>query len=577
MGLCLAVRLLGAKMLNNQISADEAAELAAACYANPMLFNKTFLSHWFFLPMPWVHRGMLAILSKKCDWLLEFGEEEWPKGKGLWTPAGLDKIERHFTWSPDPSDPKCPKEKLFLVERDSKGNPGEIHLRLSSRLLFIMPRGISKTTLVNSNNIYEIEYKDANFIVYLSETATHAEEQLGNVKREIESNEGLLLVFGNKKPERTEGKPWSQDFIETTDGMMIAAKGRGGQVRGMNHNGQRPTRIIFDDVEDKESVKTEDQRKKVRNWLKADVEPALPQIGDDVGEMIGMGTVLDEDCLIMNLARDPEWTTVHFGAKDPDGDMLWNSYLTEAQYNKKRSSFIRLGQKREFRMEYDSTAKPEDKDAKFKAEFIRYEPRKLSDCIARAIVIDPAISEKKGSDFCSFGVVGITERGIIHVYECYMEVGLSPRQQIDKYFELHFLYECTRHGVEAVAYQKALAHLLREEMFRKAKQFGPKAYFEIDEITHGNTGKIERVEGILSPRYAAGYVTHQRRFPDLEEQLVDWPNAKKDGPDVIAMAVALLDPYAAFAMDGDDDGTDQLAKDHYQPLSVELGNYRRAP
>lgn len=158
-----------------------------------------------------------------------------------------------------------------------------------------------------------------------------------------------------------------------------------------------------------------------------------------------------------------------------------------------------------------------------------------------------------------------------------MEVGLSPRQQIDMYFDLHFAWNCTRHGVEAIAYQKALVHMLKEEMFRKAKAYGPRAYFEIDEITHGKTGKVERVEGILGPLYRSGYITHERRFAEYESQLFDWPNGKKDGPDSVAMAIALLDPYASLAFDSDNPDPHKLEKDQYKPLYEEVGNWRRAP
>jgi hypothetical protein len=56
---------------------------------------------------------------------------------------------------------------------------------------------------------------------------------------------------------------------------------------------------------------------------------------------------------------------------------------------------------------------------------------------------------------------------------------------------------------------------------------------------------------VLAPRYAAGYITHQRRFVDLEGQLQDWPYGKVDGPDAVAMAITLLDPYAGTALGSD--------------------------
>lgn len=565
----------------NRLTIAEAEAITRKGYANPAFFCRTFFPHWFPLPMPWMHRGILALLRKKTDWLLEFGEEEWPHGKGVWDEQQLDKILRHFVWRAEPEDLRSPYTPIFEAVRDNSGRIVAINLRRSERTLIIAPRGISKTTLVNASNLMDIVYQETDFLVYLSEAARHAEQQLDNVKRELMANELLIEVFGDKQPDRTDPEKWTQPLIETIDGVVVAAKGRGGQVRGLNHQGKRPKRIVFDDVEDKDSVKNDEQRDKTRTWLKADVEPALPQIESrDKGEIIGLGTLLHHDALLVSLSRDPEWVVIRFGAIDPDGDMLWDHYMTREQYEAKKKSYKRIGKLDVFGMEYDSSTKVEEEAAKFKESSITYkfiEPKKIRDEFPQiALVMDPAISEDPEADFCAFGVVARNpENGTCHVCDYYGERGMAPRAQIDKYFELHFKWGCTTHGIEAVAYQKALVYLVKEEMFRKGKSFGPRAYFEIEPITHGKTGKDERILGILAPRYAAGYITHQRRFPDLELQLIEYPNEKKDGPDVIAMAVELLDPSAAYAFSVEGDESDTLAQDQFEELDLE--EYRTAP
>lgn len=563
-------------MQEQKITQDQAKEIALLSMEDPSFFCRTFLPNWFPKPMPWIHRGMLAILTKQVDWLLKFGEENWPFAQGMWTHEQLESIVKYFVWRSDPTDPNSPLLPLFQADRSADGTICALHLSYSNRMLFIMPRGISKTTLVNAHELREIAQHDAQFLVYLSETATHAELQLETVKRELETNSLLRAVYGNKKPERTDPERWSQKWIETTDGIAIAAKGRGGQVRGINHRSNRPSEIIFDDVEDKESVRTKEQRDKSTTWLKADVEQALPQIaGKVVGRLIGLGTVLHHDSLLLRLSRDPEWITVRFGSVLPDRstaepkeeDMVWAEYMTAKNYRAKRQSFIRVGLASQFAMEYLSSTQYAGEGAKFAGPF-KYKEMDYKEFPGRAIAIDPAISAKKDSDFCAFAVVGMTNQGLIHVLDVFMQRGMTPREQIDKYFEMHFTWNCTRHGVESVAYQRALIHLLKEEMFRRGKVMGSTAYFEIEPILHGKTSKRERVEGVLAPRYAAGYVTHQRCFPDLEEQFLDWPNGKLDGPDVVAMAVTLLDPFAAFAYDPENEAEDKLSKDTMEPLAI---------
>ena len=214
---------------------------------------------------------------------------------------------------------------------------------------------------------------------------------------------------------------------------------------------------------------------------------------------------------------------------------------------------------------------------------IKIQLMERTEFLAVAEVIDPAISEDKRAAYCAIGIVGMTAAGRLHVLDTWEKIGAHPREQVDRYFDLHFQWEPTHHGVEAIAYQQALVHLIQEEMFRRAKTWGPKAYFEIIKETkqlHGTEKrKVSRVEGMLSPRYKSGYITHQRHFPVLITQLNDWPLGKRDLPDVIAMCVALLDPFAATA--GSDaigaEGTNVMSLDSYRPLAVELGNFRAAP
>jgi phage terminase large subunit-like protein len=222
--------------------------------------------------------------------------------------------------------------------------------------------------------------------------------------------------------------------------------------------------------------------------------------------------------------------------------------MSEEEWLKKRESFKRQGLLEAFYMEYQSSIHVDADSRKFKPEDWRVVPRERGDLVSVAMAIDPAISQRKGADYCVIAVVGMTQRGIVHVLDIWAQVGASPRDQVDAYFMLHFKWWVDLHGVESVAYQAALIHLLTEEMARQSKTFGSRAYFAITPILHGpGTRKDARIEGILAPRYAAGYITHHRRFPDLESEALDWPNGKKDHLDAVAMAVGLLDPVATFA------------------------------
>lgn len=519
-----------------KLTDEEKVAIAAESYADPVLFARNFFPDVFTEELPWFHRGILAIFTRKTDFLAKYGD--------------LDKIAKHFTWRENPEDAKSKEHSLFsIVDVDGVQ---KIHLIATQYVELILPRGCSKTTIGGLlSTLYGVYYNEFKFLLYISETAPHSERQLQNIQAEIESNDRLREVFGTLKPSHSSPLKWTAGLCETTNGVTLMAKGRGTQVRGSLIKNQRPDRIIFDDIEDEESVLTPEQRDKALTWLLQAVKPALAKHDSF---MIGLGTMLHRESILASLSRDPQWTTIWFGAIDKDGDALWPYWMSLKDLEREKRSYQLQGKLNAFYMEYMSELRNEE-TAIFKSSFIIYQPTTPADCVARALAIDPAISEKVGSDGTSLAAVGITEKGELPIFDVFWQVGVKPREQVDMYFEWSARWDITLHGVESIAFQAALVHLLREEMYRKGR------YFEIVPITH-STKKDERIKGILQPRYAAGYIKHNRRFPDYESQLLDFPAGKKDAPDAVAMAVSLLDPYAAAAADPEKD----LADDTMPPL-----------
>lgn len=544
-----------------QISQEDVRQLVADAYTDPVLFCRFFLSDWFPTPMPWLHRGALALLTGKVDFLCNFGEEVWINSQGKeqyfeWTEEQLDKLIRNFVVAVDPQDLDSPTIPIFTYDREQQ----VVHMLGSRKVLMMFPRGFSKTTLTNAANLYGILYGESSFPVYTAETQTHAERQLANIKFQLESNERILMCFGTQKPEQRSGLQWTQDIIQTLSGVVVAARGRGGQIRGMNVNAKRPDRIVVDDVESKESTETPEQRMKTLDWFLGDLLPALSETNPDE-KIIMLATLLHNEALAQRNRMDPDWTALVFGVLDVDGQPIWPYKLDAAKIEQKKMAFARMGRLKLFYMEYHNKIRSEDTQD-FKASYFIHRPVTLADCEHRALVIDPAISASKKSDFCAFAVVGMSTSGQLVVFHADGEVGLSPREQVNQYFALHKKYGTTKNGVESIAYQAALIHLLREEMFRRHM------YFEITAIGHHSQKKEDRIRGILQPRYAAGYVVHTRPFPLLETQLQDFPNGKRDVPDALAMAIALLDPYAAQAADPEKD----LGQDEYEPMVIKYSS-----
>ena len=525
------------------LTADEIREITAESYADPLYFCKFFLSHLFPKRVPWVHRGILAILSGKVDWLEKYGE--------------VDLIIENFTWV----DKAERVYKIFY-----RDEVGKLRMQLGKYTEIMMPRGSSKTTLVVAMILYKVVFEENSFGVYVSNAAPHAKMQINNVKRELEDNRRLLKVFGNLKPNLRDSEKWSEELFECINGCAFAARGSGGQIRGLNHRGQRPKLIIVDDVEDKESVSTELQRNKTRSWFYSDLIPALPEM-DDSSTIIGLGTMLHREDLLNTLTSDPEWNVVKFGIYDKAGDPIWPEFMDRAKDERRKASFAAAGQLHVYYMEFHNKASSPDINP-FKPDWFIYEPPPkdadgVEKLIQHAIYIDPAISPKRTADKTAIVVAGMAANGVIYVRACVAQRGMSEQDKIDTYFRLAQKYHCRQHGVESIAYQSALAHSIREQMFRK------KHYFEIVDIPHKGR-KTSRILAIIQPRLSSGHLKFERRFPDLEIELVDFRSDTDDQPDdcadALAACIVLLDPYAAMAAPDDEEGKG-LEADEYEPLA----------
>lgn len=544
------------------LSEADRLRVLALFLADPILAMREVLPHWFPKKMPWVHRAVVALALERSDFLLNFASEKWRDEEAEWTIADLRKIEKHFTFK---------GHRLFHVTW-VEGVPVKVDIIVSDKMIVVLPRGFSKTTLFKAVLILIILYMMEKVILYVSETGPHAAAQVNDIRMELQFNEKIAALWGKLAPERQDPQKWTDEEFETLSGIHVIARGRGGQVRGLNRASTRPGIILWDDLEDEESVSTEPQRHKVKKWFRGALERAGKLVGRT--RLFGIGTILHHEALIPELAKDENYIVLEFGAVDLDNEALWAEAMDLEKLEATRQAYASTGDLGVFYREIMSKNVP-DEDRKFRPDMIRVVPRQRKDLLAVGIACDPAISKKATASKCAFAVVGITPQGLIHVCEVYARIGMTPREQVDKFFELAMKWDCTRHGIETIAYQQALAFLLQEEMFRKGKVFGPKAYFEIESIKHStDEAKHKRIEGVLQPRYAAGYVTHQASFPGLVTALTDWPNCKMDEPDAVAMAVTLLDEFAGLA------GGDELNDDNRTPtLEHELEGleFRTAP
>ena len=493
-------------------------------YADPLLFCEQVLPNIFPGEMPWFHRGLLAYFTGRTRFLNRYGQ--------------VSKIIRNY----EPLfTPLVDGELLtddHLIEEAAAEDRLKIQVNRKRYCGMTIPRGSGKTSVVGvAVPLYKILFHEVRFLVYVSETKDHSKMQLDNVRRELSSNEIILNVWGDLKPELRDDERWASDAIETLTGTLVVARGRGSQIRGLNHRGNRPDLFILDDVEDRESVSTELQRQKTKQWAYGDLLPASQEI-KGTGELVALGTLLDDDSLLKTFERDPQFTSIKFSAYDKDGDLLWPAWMDEQKLKTKHESYALAGELRTFHLEYFSESIPPELQI-FNKGMFQYLP--AAPTVVRVIYGDPAISKNKRADEATIYVVGVTDRGRFELIDCFGKRGCAVREYINTYFHMAKIHKVQKHGIESNGYQMALVELFREVMFQKGY------FFEPIPVTNKQNKQI-RIQGVLQPRFASMNINLRNYRPALEGQLLMFdPNQtsqRDDHADALAGAIMLLDASA---------------------------------
>ncbi len=161
-------------------------------------------------------------------------------------------------------------------------------------------RGSGKSTLCTlSYPLWAIlGRQEKKFIVILSQTQRQARQYLMNIKRELEQNHLLSSDLG---PFRMEADEWGGFalVIPRYDARIMAASSEQG-IRGTRYLQYRPDVIIADDIEDLQSIRTQDSRNKTYDWFKGDI---VPSGGPNV-KIVVIGNLLHEDGLLRRLQEE---------------------------------------------------------------------------------------------------------------------------------------------------------------------------------------------------------------------------------------------------------------------------------
>lgn len=439
------------------------------------------------------------------------------------------------------------------------------------KVLVIAPRGWGKTSTINlAYPAKKILFHEKKFIVPISNTATQAVMQGENLKRELLTNTMISRIFGNLRSDT-----FSKDMWVTANGIAVLPRGSGQQVRGILYGDYRPDLIICDDLEDAESVRSEEQRAKLKEWFFADVLNSVNLDNKD-WKIVVIGTLLHEASLLAELMEDPSWHKVHISLCDEQYNSNWPDYMNNEAIAEMVEGYRRQGLLDTFYREFMGIPIAKE-SASFKSEYFRYYEessevfQKNKRNIESVVLVDPAKTTKDTSAHTAIVGVGIdTVNARIYVRDI-VAGRLHPDQMYTESFEMADRLGAKVIGIEVTSLNEFIVHPFKTAMLRRGR-----VYNLVELKARG--AKEERIAALV-PFYRMGHVYHNKNnCGPLEAQLVSYPRSKKwDIMDALAYIVEMMELGERYFMPDDKemeelDAYDQdeyweLEQDYERPLT----------
>lgn len=412
------------------------------------------------------------------------------------------------------------------------------------QLLVIAHRGFGKTSLFNyAVPSQSIVFNKHKFIVPVSATSDLAVMQSENLKNELLGNDSIKDMIGAIKSDTFTKERWV-----TKSGVMVFPRGAGQQVRGMLHGDERPSLIICDDLENKESVSSPEGRRQMMEYFDGDLCNTVDR-GRDDWRIVVVGTILHEDCLLEGLRSDPDWLALDFPLCDDDLRSNWVSFITDEGVEKLYNKHKRRGELDLFEREFRNRPASKE-DAVFKQEYFKYwsdmphavgpddqealhiDLKEHEEDISSFVLLDPAKTKKVHSAYTA--VVGVStifsEQGNKIILRGIVNERMYPDEIYEETFKMADSISADAIGYEVTSLNEFIIKPIHDFMYKRGKVY---PLIELKprkgegEFSARGKGKEGRVAA-LAFYYRMGAVYHMANgsCEVLERQLLAYPYSK---------------------------------------------------
>jgi len=406
-------------------------------------------------------------------------------------------------------------------------------------------RGLGKTTKARAIAAQAICYCDANFIVYVSESATLAEMQTENLKKDLLSSVEIREVFGDIRinddhsmDDSFSRKAWIANIAGHQT--LVLPRGSGQQVGGLIHKtvygNFRPDLILVDDLEERETIDNPDQRAKRKLWFFGALMNCFDRSNPNK-RVLYIDTLKHEDALIVELLEANDWKGITIPVCDENYKSLAPDFMSDEMILKEVRSYQDKKIMDVFAQEI-MCMPISKKDASFKRDYLRYYDESDEDFIknqkpflVNIVIIDPAKSVKQHSDESGFVVWGFNPFNERMYLRYAAGEKLHPDEIYSRGVDLVQQYNAPAIGIEETGLNEFVTYPLQNELIRR-KLMGVElvplqARSGRGEFAGYLGGKKARI-GSMVGYYRQGLVYHNRVGTGAYElQLMGFPKSKR--------------------------------------------------
>jgi predicted phage terminase large subunit-like protein len=400
-------------------------------------------------------------------------------------------------------------------------------------ILLLLPRGTFKSTVVTvSYPLFRIAGNPNSRGLLANATYPMATSFLSQIKSTLEKNEGFRNIYGDMS---TDAPIWREEAIalNTEDSFRSKEPTLTALGVGSNYTGKHFDYAILDDLVNRDNIGTMDRIEEVKNFYK-DVLDLVDPDENNHKQIIIIGTCwhqsdlyswiedpetgISDDFAIMKLPAFGKFSGDRWEGEWGKDELLFPARLNwETMENLKRSQGTS-----HFSAQYLLNPVPEE-SATFK-NFRYYDKSDIKGLKLNIfIAVDPALTEKKESDYSAMVCVGIDSQNNWYILDLWRDK-VNPKKLIDQIFFWDAIHKPISTAIESTAFQKTIRFFLSEEMKKRGH------YIPIKELVHTDRSKEERIKG-LEPRCEAGAVFFNKD-DNLTKYILDemrrFPKGKND-------------------------------------------------